>query len=286
MSGPETPVPVDFLGVRGRGHGARRQFWKSLDELANAPAFREFVHREFPEQASQFDDPEGRREFMKVMGASLALAGLTACTRQPEERILPYVKQPEEILPGRPLFFATAVALGGYAQGVLVESHEGRPTKVEGDPDHPESLGATDVFGQAHVLGLYDPDRAQTLKFQGEVRPWSAFQEELKDALLKQKNVKGVGFRILSGLVTSPTLAAQLQALLADYPAAKWIQYEPAGRDNVRAGAALALGQPLAPQYRFDKAAVILSLAADFVGTHPARLRPIREFATRRKTPA
>jgi MoCo/4Fe-4S cofactor protein with predicted Tat translocation signal len=287
MSAPETPsVPVEFQGVRGRGPAARRRFWKSLDELAGSPAFQELVHREFPEQASQFDDPEGRREFMKVMGASLALAGLTACTRQPEERILPYVKQPEEILPGRPLFFATAVALGGYAQGVLVESHEGRPTKVEGNPDHPESLGATDVFGQAHVLGLYDPDRAQTLKFQGEVRPWSAFQEELKDALEKQKGVKGVGFRILSGVITSPTLAAQLKALLADYPAAKWIQYEPAGRDNVRAGSELAFGQPLEPQYHFDKADVILSLDADFVGTHPARLRLIREYATRRKTPA
>src|SRR4029453_12131754 len=132
-----------------------------------------------------------------------------------------------------------------------VESHEGRPTKVEGNPDHPESLGATDVFGQAHVLGLYDPDRAQTLKFQGEVRPWSAFQEELKDALEKQKAVKGVGFRILSGLVTSPTLAAQLQSLLADYPAAKWIQYEPAGGDNARAGAGLAFGPAGEPQAPF-----------------------------------
>jgi MoCo/4Fe-4S cofactor protein with predicted Tat translocation signal len=284
MSAPEPPrVPVEFQGVRGRGHGARRRYWKSLDELAESPAFLELVHREFPEQAAQFEDPEGRREFLKVMGASLALAGLTACTRQPEERILPYVKQPEDVLPGRPLLFATAVTVGGYAQGVLVESHEGRPTKIEGNPDHPQSLGATDVFGQAHILDLYDPDRAQTLKFQGEVRAWSSFQEELKDALDKPKAVKGVGFRILSGLVTSPTLAAQLESLLADYPAAKWIQYEPAGRDNVRAGAELAFGQAVEPQYRFDKADVILSLDADFVGTSPTRLRLIREFAARRK---
>jgi molybdopterin-containing oxidoreductase family iron-sulfur binding subunit len=151
--------PVEFEGVRRPGAAARRRYWKSLDELAQAPAFLEFLHREFPEQASMFEDEKGRREFLTLMGASLALAGLTACTKQPEERILPYVRQPETLVPGRPLFFATAASHDGYARGLLVESHEGRPTKVEGNPDHPASLGATDAFGQAHVLGLYDPPR-------------------------------------------------------------------------------------------------------------------------------
>ena len=132
MSHDHLPAsPVEFEGVRRPGAAARRRYWKSLDELAHAPAFLEFLHREFPEQASMFEDEKGRREFLTLMGASLALAGLTACTKQPEERILPYVRQPEALVPGRPLFFATAASHDGYARGLLVESHEGRPTKVE-----------------------------------------------------------------------------------------------------------------------------------------------------------
>src|SRR5262249_11901407 len=140
-------VRVELAGVRRRLDGASgRRYWKSLEELAESPGFLEFLHREFPEQASTLDDPQGRREFLTLMGASLRLAGLTACTRQPTEKILPYVLQPEEVVPGRPLFFASALGHDGYARGVLVESHEGRPTKVEGNPDHPVSSGATDVF--------------------------------------------------------------------------------------------------------------------------------------------
>ncbi len=135
-------IPVEFQGVRRKPDATGpRRYWKSLDELADAPAFLEFLHREFPEQASMFEDPKGRREFMTLMGASLALAGLTACTKQPVEKILPYVRQPEQLVPGRPLFFATATGHDGYARGILVESHEGRPTKVEGNPEHPASLG-------------------------------------------------------------------------------------------------------------------------------------------------
>jgi MoCo/4Fe-4S cofactor protein with predicted Tat translocation signal len=277
-------APIELLGTRRGldGPGGPR-FWKSLDELAETQEFREFVHREFPEQASQFEDPEGRREFLKIMGASLALAGLGACTRQPQETILPYVKQPEQVVPGRSLFFASAVTLGGYAKGVLVESHEGRPTKVEGNPDHPQSLGATDVFGQAHVLGLYDPDRAQTVKFYGEVRTWAVFNEALRAALEKQRGSRGAGLRFLSGTVTSPTLRTQLEGILAEFPAARWHQYEPAGRDNVRAGAILAFGEPVEAQYRLERADVILSLDQDFVGSGPANLRLVREFASRRR---
>jgi molybdopterin-containing oxidoreductase family iron-sulfur binding subunit len=285
MSPHEIPgVPVELAGVRRRLEGTTgRRYWKSLEELADSPGFLEFLHREFPEQASTFEDPKGRREFLTLMSASLALAGLTACTRQPAEKILPYVKQPEELVPGRPLFFATAVAHDGYARGVLVESHEGRPTKIEGNPDHPVSRGATDVFGQAHVLGLYDPDRSQTVKFYGEVRTWIQFRTALREALAKQKGKQGAGLRFLTGTVTSPTLAAQLAAVLAEFPAAKWHHYEPAGRDQARAGAILAFGEPVEAQYRFDQADVILSLEADFVGSGPASLRLIREFARRRK---
>jgi molybdopterin-containing oxidoreductase family iron-sulfur binding subunit len=274
-------VPVSFEGVRRTG--AKTRFWKSLDELADAPAFLEFLHREFPEQASMFEDAKGRREFMTLMGASLALAGLTACTKQPEEKILPYVRQPEQLVPGRPLFFATATGHDGYARGILVESHEGRPTKIDGNPDHPASLGGSDVFGQAHVLGLYDPDRSKTVLYVGQDRTWGDFRAALREALTKQKAKGGAGLRFLTGRNTSPTFAAQMKSLLAEFPGAKWTSWEPAGRDNARAGAVLAFGEPVEPQYRFDQADVILSLEADFVAGHPASLRLVREFAARRK---
>ena len=155
---------LDLDAIRRRLDQSRgRQYWRSLDELAESDGFQEFLHREFPRQASEWQDASGRRKFLQLMGASLALAGLGACTRQPAEPIVPYVRQPEDVIPGKPLFFATAVTLSGVATGVLVESHLGRPTKVEGNPDHPASLGAADAFAQASVLSLYDPDRSQTL---------------------------------------------------------------------------------------------------------------------------
>ena len=130
------------------------------------------LHREFPKGASEWLDAVSRRGFLKLMGASLAMAGMTACTKQPLEPIVPYVKQPEEMVPGRPLFFATAFTLGGYASPILVESHLYRPTKIEGNDRHPASLGGTDIFSQASILGMYDPDRSQTLTYLGDVRTW------------------------------------------------------------------------------------------------------------------
>ncbi|HXY39117.1 MAG TPA: TAT-variant-translocated molybdopterin oxidoreductase [Vicinamibacteria bacterium] len=278
-------MPVALEGVRRRldgQDGPRRRFWKSLDELADAPAFLDFLHREFPEQASVFEDPKGRREFLTLMGASLALAGLTACTKQPEERILPYVRQPEGVVPGRALFFASACGHDGYARGILVESHEGRPTKVEGNPDHPISLGATDVFGQAHVLGLYDPDRSKSVLYVGEDRTWSDFRAALHQLVERQRARGGAGLRLLTPRVTSPALAAQLQAVMAALPQARWVAWQPDSRDNARAGARLAFGEAVEPQYRFDQADVILSLESDFTCGHPAALRQQRQFSARR----
>ncbi|HEY7515776.1 MAG TPA: TAT-variant-translocated molybdopterin oxidoreductase, partial [Vicinamibacteria bacterium] len=277
-------TPVELAGVRRRLDGVSgRRYWKSLEELAESPGFLEFLHREFPQQASTFDDPRGRREFLTLMGASLALAGLTACTKQPAEKILPYVKQPEDVVPGRPLFFASALGHDGYARGVLVESHEGRPTKVEGNPDHPLSLGATDVFGQAQILGLYDPDRSQTIKFFGEVRTGAQFREALREALARQREKKGAGLRFLTGAITSPTLAAQLAGILEELPSARWHSWEPVGRENARRGSVLAFGEAVDAHYRLDRADVVLSLEADFVGSGPESLRLIREYAKRRK---
>jgi MoCo/4Fe-4S cofactor protein with predicted Tat translocation signal len=275
--------PVEFLGVVRRPAPGRLAFYRSLEELAQTPGFAERLHREFPAAASEWDDPEGRRDFLRLMGASLALAGLTACTRQPEEKIVPYVRAPEEMVPGKPLYYATGVRHGGYANGVLVESHMGRPTKLEGNPEHPASLGATDVFGQAAILDLYDPDRSQTLTHLGEIRAWSAFLSAIRVALETQRPLGGAGFRILTETVTSPTLAAQIEGILAEFPRARWHQWEPAGRDNVRAGAKLAFGEPVEVRYDLANADVILSLDADFVSCGPSRLRDVRAFTARRK---
>ncbi|HSK10419.1 MAG TPA: TAT-variant-translocated molybdopterin oxidoreductase [Vicinamibacterales bacterium] len=258
-------------------------YWRSLEELADTEAFREALHREFPQGASELTDPVSRRTMLKLMGASLALAGVTACTRQPAERIFPYVRQPEDLVPGRPLFFATAMPLAGYASALLVESHEGRPTKVEGNPEHPVNRGATDAFAQASILGLYDPDRSGTLTYLGEIRPWGAFISAAKAAVEARRAQGGAGLALLTGAVTSPTLGDQIRALQAEFPAMKWHQWEPVGRGQVGAGAALAFGSPVETHYQLGEAAVILSLDADFLSCGPASVRLAREFANGRR---
>lgn len=259
-----------------------RRYWRSLEELADSDGFRAFLEAEFPRQASVLD-AVGRRQFLQLMGASLGLAGLSACTKQPVEKIYPYVKPPEEVIPGEPLYFATALPLSGVARGVLVESHMGRPTKVEGNPDHPASLGATDIFAQADVLTLYDPDRSQAVRFAGVIRPWSAFVDAAQRELQRLAAKQGAGLRILTETVTSPTLAAQIRALLAQMPQARWHHFEPVHRDNVWAGAQAAFGETVEPLYRIDAANVVVCIDADLLGPHPAGVRYAREFARRRR---
>jgi len=262
---------------------ASRPFWRTLEERANDPAFQERLFNEFPSEIEAITDPIQRRTFLKLMSASMALAGVTACTRQPVEKIVPYVRQPEELIPGRPLYFATAMAVGGVATGLVVESHEGRPTKIEGNALHPGSLGAADVFSQAAILGLYDPDRSMTLTNLGEIRPWSVFLGAIRAALTVQQALKGAGLRILTESVNSPTLAAQIRDILSRYPEAKWHQWDPASRDNARAGSQLAFGQYVDAQYKLENADVILALDADFLSCGPGSLRYARDFAARRR---
>ncbi len=259
------------------------EFWRSLEELAGSAEFQEMMHREFPKGASEWLDDVSRRGFLKLMGASLAMAGMTACTKQPLEPIVPYVRQPEEVIPGRPLFYATAFTLGGYASPLLVESQLFRPTKVEGNEKHPASLGGTDIYAQASILEMYDPDRSQTLTYRGDVRTWSDLVAALQQPLNIQKGLGGEGLRILTRTVSSPTLADQMKGFLALYPQAKWHTYEPINRDNVFEGAKLAFGQPVETRYDFSKADVILSLDADFLSAgFPGSTRYIRDFAKRR----
>ena len=258
-------------------------YWRSLEELAGSPAFQEALHREFPKGASEWLDSVSRRGFLKVMGASLGLAGMTGCVKLPLEPIVPYVRQPENVVPGRPQYYATAVTLGGYANPVLVESHLGRPTKIEGNDLHPASQGGTDIFTQASLLGLYDPDRSQTVTSMGDVRSWQAFLGAIRGPLTAQKALQGSGIRILTTTITSPTLADQLRGFLKLYPQAKWHVYEPANRDNALEGAKMAFGQPLETRYDFTKADVIVSLDADFLyGGFPGNVKYIRDFASRR----
>src|ERR1700734_3151561 len=190
------------------------EYWRSLEELAGSPAFQEALHREFPKGASEWVDSVSRRGFLKVMGASMALAGMTGCVRLPLEPIVPYVRQPEDVIPGRPQFYATAMTLGGYASPLLVESHLGRPTKIEGNDQHPASLGGTDIFAQASILGLYDPDRSQTVVSMGDLRSWQAFLGAIRGPLNIQKGLQGAGIRILTPTISSPTLADQLRGFL------------------------------------------------------------------------
>jgi len=263
------------------------EYWRSLEELAGSSEFQEMMHREFPKGASEWLDAVSRRGFLKLMGASLAMAGMTACTKQPLEPIVPYVRQPEEVIPGRPMFYATAFTLGGYASPILVESHLYRPTKIEGNEQHPASLGGTDVFAQASILGMYDPDRSQTIAYLGDVRTWGGFLEAIRGPLSAQKAVQGAGIRILTPTVSSPALADQLRSVLKLYPQAKWHVYEPVNRDNVLEGAKMAFGQPVETQYRLENADVIVSLDADFLyAGFPGSTRYIHDFAKRRNPDA
>ena len=198
-----------------------KDYWRSVEEFTDAPEFEEFVKYEYPEHAEEWDNSLSRRNFVKVMGASLALAGLSGCVIQPSEKAVPYVSQPEYIIPGKPLFFATAMTLGGIATGLLGKSNEGRPTKIEGNPDHPGSLGATDVLAQASLLNLYDPDRSKEVTYRGEPKTWQSFMNELRRKVDENRGDGGAGIRFLTETITSPTLLAQFEQIKRELPNSK-----------------------------------------------------------------
>ena len=270
-------TPLDLPAIQERLTAAKgRGFWRSLEELAETDEFTDFLHREFPRQASEWLPNMSRRRFLQIMGASLALAGLTACNG-PAEKIVPYVSAPEEGVAGQSLFFATAMPRGGYGLGLLAQSQMGRPTKLEGNPDHPTSLGGTDAVAQASILTLYDPDRAQEITNGNASSSWEEFAAALKSQFAQLD--AGAGLHILTESTSSPTLISQMEALLAAAPNAVWHQYEPLNRDNVYAGSQLAFGQPLEPVYHLARANVIVSLDADFLHAMPGSVRYARDFA-------
>ena len=275
---------LDLAAVRAKlREKSGKQYWRTLEELADDPHFEELLHREFPRQASEWDETVDRRDFLKLAAASLALAGITGCDRGPAQLLVPYVKQPDGMILGRPLYYATAMPFGADAIGLLVTSHEGRPTHVAGNPDHPSSLGGTDVIAQASVLDLYDPDRAETVTNLGEIRTWEVFQATAQVLAQAAKSQNGASFRILTGTVTSPMLAAQIETVLKQIPGAKWHQWEAAGSDGTREGSKLAFGRYVNTVYRPEKADVIVSLDSDFLASGPGHIAYMNAFYRRRK---
>ena len=279
----ETPA-LDLDKIRARLASAQGPlYWKSLEELAETKEFQAYVDDEFADRTPNWLDPATRRNFMKLAAASLAMAGITACTKQPKETIVPYVRQPEEFIPGVPLYYATAMQMGGVGTGLLATSHLGRPTKVDGNPDHPGSLGASDYFSQASLLTMYDPDRGQAVTKKNLISSWVAFQGELAARRELGLVTKGEGLRILTETITSPTLTAGINAILKEMPGAKWHQYEACGRHSAYKGAMLAFGRPVNTIYHFDQADVVVSLDADFLACGPGNLRHARQFADKRR---
>ena len=254
-----------------------------MDQLADDASFVARVVEEFPSLAEALAVPSNRRRVLKLMAAAVAMGGLSCCDiGEPEGHLIPAVRVPPNIVPGLPNFYSTANVVNGYAAGVVVTHQMGRPIKVEGNPQHPASLGATDVFAQAQVLDFYDPDRAAAIT----ARNLPSDRQLLETALLAQR-VKiaadhGAGFRILTGTVTSPTLAAQLDALLTLYPAARWHQWEPVSRENVWRGGALAYGTAIESVPNVAAADVILAIDSDLLSSAPGHLRFARDFASRR----
>jgi MoCo/4Fe-4S cofactor protein with predicted Tat translocation signal len=268
----------------GSAGSSRPDYWRSLSELESRPDFQEMLAREFPEAAAQFPEGVSRRRWLQLMGASLALGGLTGCWEK--EIISPFVQRPAGRIPGVPQRFATSWELGGVARPLVVTCYDGRPIKVEGNPEHPASLGAATSLSQALILQLYDPDRAVgVLHKKGtalEASSWDAFAEAIRPLINAQREKKGAGLRILaesSSSVTTADLRARFEQI---FPEAKWGEYNSVSRDNEREGAKLAFGRVVRTQVDLTDANVILSLDSDFLGSHPNSLRLTRQYASRR----
>ena len=271
-------VPLETLKVRAPAE----RYWRTLDELKGVP------REDSPEDTGHWPDEATRRRFLHLAAASIGLAGgmagLSGCiTRQPTEFIYPYVEPPEDAIPGKPMFYATAAPVNGIADGVIVESHLGRPTKVEGNPDHPASLGSTSVHSQASVLDLYDPDRAREITHLGEEETWEDFVQTLNATLNPLRANQGQGIRLLTETIVSPTLGAQINAFLEALPGAKWHQYDPCAGHSARAGAQIAFGRPVNTYYKLDGADVVVALDSDFLVCGPGSTRYARDFIARRR---
>jgi Fe-S-cluster-containing dehydrogenase component/anaerobic selenocysteine-containing dehydrogenase len=222
-----------------------------------------------------------RRTALKLLGTGSALA-LASCGK-PQEEIVPYVEMPERLVPGEPLKFATTLPLSGYGRGVLAIAVDGRPIKIEGNPRHPASLGATDVFAEAAIMSLYDPDRSKAPRHGDDISTWDAFAGALHTQMDQEKAREGAGLCIVSGCVTSPTLLRQIDDLLKQFPKARWYAYEPISDDAALAGSAMVYGQRLTQIPRISDAAVMLAIDDDPLGPGPRQIANARGFSQRRQ---
>jgi len=263
-----------------------RTYWRSLAQIEGRPEFRDALEREFPEGASELPAGVTRREMISLLGASLSLAGLAGCIRRPVEEIVPYVTNPEEIVPGIPRYYATTMPFRRSAYGLIVESHEGRPTKIEGNPSHPSTLGASSTRVQASILGLYDPDRSQSVQQHGTRKAWSDFVTAWGELAKVHAADGGAGLAILSESFSSPTLARLAAELRTRYPKMQWATYDAVSDENRLAGIQQATGRSLDALLRFDRASVILALDADPLLTDPEMIRHTRGFADGRRAGA
>jgi molybdopterin-containing oxidoreductase family iron-sulfur binding subunit len=262
-----------------------RTYWRSLAQIEDRPEFRTALEREFPHGASELPEGITRREMVTLLGASLSLAGLAGC-RRPVEEIVPYVTAPEEIVPGVPRYYATTMPFGRSAYGVVVESHEGRPTKIEGNPSHPSTLGASSARIQASVLGLYDPDRSQSVTLHKAPKTWNDFVKAWGQLAQAHAKDGGAGLAVLSGSFSSPTLARLQSELRARYPRVQWATYDAISDENRLAGLRQATGRDVDLMLRLDRASVILALDADPLLTDPEMTRHARGFSDGRRAGA
>ncbi|MBU2624780.1 MAG: TAT-variant-translocated molybdopterin oxidoreductase [candidate division Zixibacteria bacterium] len=259
-----------------------RDYWRSLDQLAQTPKFKEFLEAEFPSVVDDNIPGLSRRKFLTLMGASIALAGVAGC-RRPVEKIIPYVTQPEEIVPGVPNTYATTMPLGTAAYGLLVECNEGRPTKIEGNPDHPSTRGRSNAIMQASILGLYDPDRSKRVTQNGNEKSWEDFVSYWRSLHSSYDANGGNGLAVLSESFASPTLARLKKQFTDRFPNAEWVSYEPASDENIHEGVKVATGESLYPVYKFENAETILSLDSDFLLTETDNIRNATGFAEGRR---
>ena len=270
----------DLARAREAARSTRR-FWSSLDELLDQESFRAVLRAEFPMASTIFSDP-GRRQFLKLMGASLLLSGLTACGETRSDHALPYVNQPEDVTPGLPRHYATAVLLEGYAQPVIATTYAGRPVKLDGNLEHPATRGASDAFMQSAIFGLYDPERSKTPRHDGVPTTWGVFDVTLARYRARWRERQGEGLRILTGATSSPTLIRQFGEFAKSYPKMRRHRHEPIGAQRRDEAMALAFGRPAQVHYRLDKCDVIVSLDDDFLGAGPHQVSSAIGWAARR----
>ena len=262
-----------------------RTYWRSLAQIEDRPEFRSALEREFPEGASELPEGVTRRDMMMLLGASLSLAGIAGC-RRPVEEIVPFVTAPEDTVPGIPRSYATTMPFRRSGYGVIVESHEGRPTKIEGNPSHPSTLGASSSLVQASVLGLYDPDRSQSVALKGARKSWNDFVTAWGQLAEAHAADGGAGLAVLSESFSSPTLARLASELRARYPRLHWATYDAVSDENRLTGLRQATGRDLDLMLRLDRASVILALDADPLLTDPEMIRHARDFAAARRAGA